>query len=106
MSLKTLKLDEMDLQLDNEYCSYSSSRHHNVLQVLETIADLLQDDFMSAVSALTMCTEQLIERLTKICRVDSPFDRYRTVRRVKQEPKEAITFCGSLAGGFTPRVSG
>lgn len=105
-SLKTFKLDEMDLQLDNEYCSYSSSRHHNVLQVLETIADLLQDDFMSAVSALTMCTEQLIERLTKICRVDSPFDRYRTGRRVKQEPKEAITLCGSLAGGFTPRVSG
>lgn len=99
----------MDLQLDNEYCSYSSSRHHNVLQVLETIADLLQDDFMSAVSALTMCTEQLIERLTKLCRVDSPFDRCRTVHRViavRHEPKEAITLCGSLAGGFTPRVSG
>lgn len=104
-SLKTFKLDEMDLQLDNEYCSYSSSRRHSVLQVLETIADLLQDDFMSAVSALTMCTEQLIERLTKICRVDSPYERY-TSHRLRQEPKEAITLCGSLAGGFTPRVSG
>ena len=97
----------MDIQLDNEYSSYSSSRRHSVLQVLETIADLLQDDFMSAVSALTMCTEQLIEKLTKICRVDSPYERYRTVaHRVRQEPKEAITLCGSLTGGFTPRVSG
>jgi len=95
----------MDLQLEDEYYGYSSSRHHNVLQVLETIGDLLQDDFMSAVSALTTCTEQLIERLTKICRVDSPYDRYRAAHRVKQEPKEAITLCGSLAGGFTPRVS-
>jgi len=38
--------------------------------------------------------------------VDSPYDRYRTVHRRKQEQKEAITLCGSLAGGFTPRVSG
>lgn len=94
----------MDLQLDHEYHGYSSSRHLSVLQVLETIADLLQDDFMSAVSALTMCTEQLIERLNKLCRVNSPSDRYR--RKIRAEPKEAIVLCGSLSGGFTPRVSG
>ena len=95
----------MDLKLDNEYHGYSS-RHQSVLHVLETIADLLQDDFMSAVSALTMCTEQLIERLNKLCRVNSPADRYRLVHRVtRTEPKQAIVLCGSLAGGFTPRVS-
>ena len=55
----------MDLQ-HNDYCTYSSSRRLNVLKVLEAVADLLEDDFMSAVSALTMCTEQLTERLNKI----------------------------------------
>ena len=96
----------MDLQLDNEYCGYSSSRRQSVLQVLETIAELLQDDFMSAVSALTMCTEQLIERLNKFCRVNSPIDRYHLSRSERKQPKEAIKLCGSLAGGFTPRISG
>ena len=98
----------MDLQLDNEYCGYSSSRRQSVLQVLETIADLLQDDYMSAVSALTMCTEQLVERLNKLCHVNSPVDRYHiaTLAALRHKPKETIKLCGSLAGGFTPRVSG
>ena len=98
-----LNLDEMDIQLDNEYCGYSSSRRQSVLQVLETIADLLRDDFMSAVSALTMCTEQLIERLSKLCHGNSPVDRYRLSRSGKREPTKATKLCGSLAGGFTPR---
>ena len=97
----------MDLQLDNEYCRYSSQRQS--VQVLETIADLLQDDYMSAVSALTMCTEQLVERLNKLCRVNSPVDRFHIAMlgaAIRHRPKETIKLCGSLAGGFTPRVSG
>lgn len=96
----------MDLQ-HNDYCTYSSSRRLNVLKVLEAVADLLEDDFMSAVSALTMCTEQLTERLNKICRVDSPAaDTAIGWRHAKQESKENTgTFFGSLAGGFTPRIS-
>lgn len=97
----------MDIQLDNDYCGYSSSRRQSVLQVLETIADLLKDDFMSAVSALTTCTEQLIERLQKLSHVNSPSDYYlhRMMGLERRELKEIITLYGSLAGGFTPRIS-
>lgn len=103
---QALVQDEMDLQ-HNDYCTYSSSRRLNVLKVLEAVADLLEDDFMSAVSALTMCTEQLTERLNKICRVDSPAaDTVLGWRRAKEQSKENTgIFFGSLAGGFTPRIS-
>ena len=106
----------MDQELDrDQYYSYPSSQRQNLLQVLETVADLLQDDFMSAVSALTMCTEQLAERLNKLCRVHSPTDslkRFPVVSREmhqrygaeRQAKENTGTFCGSLAGGFTPRI--
>ena len=85
----------MDVQLDDSRYGYSriSSQRQSIHQVLKTIANMLKDDFMSAVSALTMCTEQLIERL---CKVNSPRN---------PKPKSNLRLCGSLAGGFTPRLS-
>ena len=98
----------MDVQLDDSHYGYSSSQCLNILQVLETTADLLQDDFMSAVSALTTCTEQLIERLSVLCQENSRTERlnvaYRTSQLRTQEPKSSLKLCGSLAGGFTPRL--
>lgn len=96
--------DEMDIQLDNErsyHGGYPSSKRQSVLQVLETISDLLVEDFLSAVSALTMCTEQLIERLT---RVRDGRDIHRR-RQTKSQSKDKIKLFGSLAVGFTPRMS-
>lgn len=92
--------DEIDLKLDkdHDHYGYHSSRRQTFLKVLETISDLLQDDFMSAVTALTMCTEQLTERLGSEC------PKYRKTRN-KKELKEGINLCGSLAAGFTPRMS-
>ena len=99
-------LDEMDVQLDDSRYGYSktSSRQQSIRQVLETIADMLQDDFMSAVSALTVYTEQLIQRLTVLCKVNSPRSRYHIPKPRNQKPKSKRLF-GSLAGGFTPRLS-
>ena len=94
----------MDLQLDESHYGYSSSQRVNILQVLETTADLLQDDFMSAVSALTTCTEQLIERLSVLCQ-ERLSVAYLTSQLRNQEPKSSLKLCGSLAGGFTPRLS-
>ena len=94
----------MDLQLDDSHYGYSSSQRVNILQVLETTADLLQDDFMSAVSALTTCTEQLIERLSVLCQ-ERLSVAYLTSQLRNQEPKSSLKLCGSLAGGFTPRLS-
>ena len=94
----------MDLQLDDSHYGYSSSERVNILQVLETTADLLQDDFMSAVSALTTCTEQLIERLSVLCQ-ERLSVAYLTSQLRNQEPKSSLKLCGSLAGGFTPRLS-
>ena len=94
----------MDLQLDDSHYGYSSSQRVNILQVLETTADLLQDDFMSAVSALTTCTEQLIERLSVLCQ-ERLRVAYLTSQLRNQEPKSSLKLCGSLAGGFTPRLS-
>jgi len=100
-------LDEMDVQLDDSRYGYSktSSRQQSIRQVLKTIADMLQDDFMSAVSALTVCTEQLIQRLTVLCKVNSPRSRYHTPKPRNQKPKLNLRLCGSLAGGLTPRLS-
>ena len=100
-------LDEMDVQLDDSRYGYSktSSRQQSILQVLETIADMLQDDFMSAVSALTVCTEQLIQRLTVLCKVNSPRSRYHIPKPRNPKPKSNLRLCRSLAGGFTPRLS-
>ena len=101
-------LDEIDVQLDDSRYGYSktSSRQQSIRQVLETIADMLQDDFMSAVSALTVCTEQLIQRLTVLCKVNSPRSyRYHIPKPRNQKPKSNLRLCGSLAGGFTPRLS-
>ena len=95
----------MDLQLDDSHYGYSSSQRVNILQVLETTADLLQDDFMSAVSALTTCTEQLIERLSVLCQERLVSVRYLTSQLRNQEPKSSLKLSGSLAGGFTPRLS-
>ena len=97
----------MDLQLDDSHYGYSSSQRVNILQVLETTSDLLQDDFMSAVSALTTCTEQLIERLSVLCqeRLRGVSVAYLTSQLRNQEPKSSLKLCGSLAGGFTPRLS-
>ena len=95
----------MDLQLDDSHYGYSSSQRVNILQVLETTADLLQDDFMSAVSALTTCTEQLIERLSVLCQERLVNVTYLTSRLRNQEPKSSLKLSGSLAGGFTPRLS-
>ena len=95
----------MDLQLDDSHYGYSSSQRVNILQVLETTADLLQDDFMSAVSALTTCTEQLIERLSVVCQERLISVTYLTSQLRNQEPKSSLKLCGSLAGGFTPRLS-
>ena len=95
----------MDLQLDDSHYGYSSSQRVNILQVLETTADLLQDDFMSAVSALTTCTEQLIERLSVLCQERLISVTYLTSQLRNQEPKSSLKLCGSLAGGFTPRLS-
>ena len=107
--LHVFTIDEMDVQLDDSRYGYSktSSRQQSIRQVLETIADMLQDDFMSAVSALTMFTEQLIERLTVLCKVNSPRGRYHTLRprNQKNTGKSNLRLCGSLAGGFTPRLS-
>ena len=99
------EIDEMDLQLDDGRYGPSSSQQTNILQVLETIADMLQDDFMSAVSALTIFTEQLIEHVLN--QVDRRRDRYkyRTLKSRKQEPNLNFKLSGSLAGGFTPRLS-
>ena len=94
----------MDQQLDDSHYGYSSSQRVNILQVLETTADLLQDDFMSAVSALTACTEQLIERLSVLCQ-ERLSVAYLTSQLRNQEPKSSLKLCGSLAGGFTPRLS-
>ena len=94
----------MDLQLDDSHYGYSSSQRVNILQVLETTADLLQDDFMSAVSALTTCTEQLIERLSVLCQ-ERLSVAYLTSQLRNHEPKSSLKLCGSLAGGFTPRLS-
>lgn len=96
--------DEIDLKLDkdHDHYGYHSSRRQTFLKVLETISDLLQDDFMSAVTALTMCTEQLTERLSKFCSSECP--KYRKTRN-KKELKDGIKLCGSLAAGFTPRMS-
>ena len=94
----------MDIQLDDSHYGYSSSQRVNILQVLETTADLLQDDFMSAVSALTTCTEQLIERLSVLCQ-ERLSVAYLTSQLRNQEPKSSLKLCGSLAGGFTPRLS-
>ena len=94
----------MDLQLDDSHYGYLSSQRVNILQVLETTADLLQDDFMSAVSALTTCTEQLIERLSVLCQ-ERLSVAYLTSQLRNQEPKSSLKLCGSLAGGFTPRLS-
>ena len=94
----------MDLQLDDSHYGYSSSQRVNILQVLETTADLLQDDFMSAVSALTTCTEQLIERLSVLCQ-ERLSVAYLTSQLRNQEPKSSLKLSGSLAGGFTPRLS-
>ena len=94
----------MDLQLDDSHYGYSSSQRVNILQVLETTSDLLQDDFMSAVSALTTCTEQLIERLSVLCQ-ERLSVAYLTSQLRNQEPKSSLKLCGSLAGGFTPRLS-
>lgn len=100
-------LDEMDVQLDDSRYGYSktSSWQQSIRQVLETIADMLQDDFMSAVSALTVCTEQLIQRLTVLCKVNSPRSRYHIPKPRNRKPKSNLRLCGSLAGGFTPRLS-
>ena len=95
----------MDLQLDDSHYGYSSSQRVNILQVLETTADLLQDDFMSAVSALTTCTEQLIERLSVLCQERLVSVTYLTSQLRNQEPKSSLKLSGSLAGGFTPRLS-
>ena len=95
----------MDLQLDDSHYGYSSSQRVNILQVLETTADLLQDDFLSAVSALTTCTEQLIERLSVLCQERLISVTYLTSQLRNQEPKSSLKLCGSLAGGFTPRLS-
>lgn len=106
--LHVFTIDEMDVQLDDSRYGYSktSSWQQSIRQVLETIADMLQDDFMSALSALTMFTEQLIERLTVLC---TPLGRgrYHTLspRNQKNTGKSNLRLCGSLAGGFTPRLS-
>ena len=99
-----LSTDEIDLKLDKDrdHYGYHSSRRQTFLKVLETISDLLQDDFMSAVTALTMCTEQLTERLSKFCSSECP--KYRKTRN-KKELKDGIKLYGSLAAGFTPRMS-
>ena len=100
-------LDEMDVQLDDSRYGYSktSSRQQSIRQVLETIADMLQDDFMSAVSALTVYTEQLIQGLTVLCKVNPPRSRFHIPKPRNQKPKSNLRLCGSLAGGFTPRLS-
>lgn len=85
----------MDIQLDDSRYGYSkmSSQRQIIHQVLKTIANMYKDDFMSAVAALTMCTEELIEQL-------------RIVNfTINLKPKSNLRLCGSLAGGFTPRLS-
>ena len=92
--------DEMDQELDHGFSS--ERQRHSVLQVLEMTEDLLQDDYMSAFAALSVCTEQLIERLNKLCCKKSSRDLFSPSRN---QQHDVVKFGGSLAGGFTPRIS-